>query len=168
MTNLETWRLSRKPGHETETVDDEQLIEECCCSGLINIPGDNSYCEEQENCYVCWRSECKRLDSATAYQRLALRTAKQDLTADDQLEEALLGLCGESGEAIDIFKKYKFQGHELDKEALMKELGDIAWYLTVGASALGYDLNEVLMANIDKLHKRYPNGFEAERSVNRE
>lgn len=169
MTNVDIWRLTRglyEPD-ETKEISDEKLIEEYCCSSFVQTPGDLSHCEQQENCYTCWRAECKKLDSATRYQRLALRTAKPDQAPYEQLEEALMGLCGESGEALDIFKKHKFQGHELNKEALARELGDVAWYLAVGAHALGMNLGEVFMVNIDKLHKRYPNGFEAERSVNR-
>ncbi len=64
-----------------------------------------------------------------------------------------MGLCGESGEAIDIVKKCLAQGHELDKEHLKKELGDIAWYLAEAATALDSSLDEILQGNIDKLKK---------------
>ena len=79
-----------------------------------------------------------------------------------------MGLCGESGEAIDLVKKHLAQGHELDKERLAKELGDIAWYLAETAMAIGYPLEDILQMNIDKLKKRYPEGFAVERSVKRE
>jgi NTP pyrophosphatase (non-canonical NTP hydrolase) len=79
-----------------------------------------------------------------------------------------MGLCGESGEAIDVVKKHLAQGHELDREALVKELGDIAWYLAETAYALDVKLEDVLQGNIDKLKKRYPEGFDSSRSVNRE
>ncbi|MCC8103635.1 MAG: nucleoside triphosphate pyrophosphohydrolase family protein, partial [Clostridiales bacterium] len=79
----------------------------------------------------------------------------------------VMGLCGESGEASDIVKKWLAQGHELDKEHLAKELGDIAWYLAEAATALDLPLENVLQANIDKLKKRYPNGFETEKSLAR-
>ncbi|MBR5502026.1 MAG: nucleoside triphosphate pyrophosphohydrolase family protein, partial [Oscillospiraceae bacterium] len=75
------------------------------------------------------------------------------------------GLCGEAGEAIDIVKKWMAQGHALNKEQLVKELGDIAWYLAEAATALDMPLEEILQANINKLKQRYPNGFEAERSL---
>ena len=57
------------------------------------------------------------------------------------------------------------QGHELDKERLKKELGDIAWYLAEAATALEIPLEDILQTNIDKLKKRYPDWFEAKRSV---
>ena len=51
-----------------------------------------------------------------------------------------MGLCGESGEAIDIVKKWLMQGHELDKEHLIRELGDAEWYLAEAATALAVPL----------------------------
>ena len=85
-----------------------------------------------------------------------------------QLENGLMGLNGEAGEAIDILKKHLFQGHPLEREHLAKELGDVAWYLAVTAFAIGYDLETVLQMNVNKLRKRYPKGFDADRSLHRE
>lgn len=102
------------------------------------------------------------------YQKLAMTTLNPELDAKDVLINGVMGLCGESGEVIDIVKKHLAQGHELDKEKLAKELGDVAWYLAETATALGYELEDILQMNIDKLKKRYPEGFCTERSVNRE
>ena len=102
------------------------------------------------------------------YQRLAMKTLNPDLDKKDVLINGVMGLCGESGEAIDIVKKWLAQGHELDREKLAKELGDIAWYLAETAYALDLSLEEVLSANIEKLKKRYPEGFATERSVFRD
>nr|DAX19811.1 MAG TPA: NTP-PPase-like protein [Caudoviricetes sp.] len=66
-----------------------------------------------------------------------------------------------------MIKKHLYQGHSIDREHLVKELGDIAWYLAVSAKALGYDLESVLQMNVDKLKKRYPEGFSVERSLHR-
>ena len=101
------------------------------------------------------------------YQSLAMTTLNPNLDPKDVLINGVMGLCGESGEAIDIVKKWLAQGHELDKEKLAKELGDIAWYLAETAYALGLPLEDILQANIDKLRKRYPEGFDKERSINR-
>ena len=84
---------------------------------------------------------------------------------EDVMINSVMGLCGESGEAIDIVKKWMAQGHELDKEHLTKELGDIAWYLAEAATALEFPLDDILQANIDKLKKRYPDGFDAQKSL---
>lgn len=101
------------------------------------------------------------------YQALAMRTLNPALDKRDVLINGVMGLCGESGEAIDIVKKHLAQGHALDREALIKELGDVAWYLAETAYALDVPLEEVLERNIAKLRARYPEGFDAEKSTNR-
>ena len=101
------------------------------------------------------------------YQKLAMTTLNPALSKQDVLINGVMGLCGESGEAIDIVKKHLHQGHPLDKEALIKELGDIAWYLAETATALEIDLEAVFRRNIEKLKNRYPEGFSAENSQNR-
>lgn len=90
----------------------------------------------------------------------------QTITEDGMIN-SVMGLCGESGEAIDIVKKWMAQGHELDKEHLAKKLGDIAWYLAEAATALEIPLDDIFQANIDKLKKRYPEGFDIQKSLGR-
>ena len=103
------------------------------------------------------------------YQEACLRTEPPaaKISETTRLENGLMGLNGEAGEAIDILKKFLFQGHELDKKHLARELGDVAWYLAVTADALGYYLEDIFQMNIDKLKARYPDGFDQGRSVNR-
>ncbi len=101
------------------------------------------------------------------YQRLAMTTLNPALSKKDVLINGVMGLCGESGEAIDIVKKHLHQGHELDREKLIKELGDIAWYLAETAYALDVSLDEVLEKNVAKLKARYPEGFDTEKSIHR-
>ena len=67
------------------------------------------------------------------YQQMALRTINPALSPKEQLLNGVMGLCGESGEAIDIMKKHLAQGHALDEDHLAKELGDVAWYLAVAS-----------------------------------
>ena len=102
------------------------------------------------------------------YQKLAMTTLNPDLDRKDVLINGVMGLCGESGEVIDIVKKHLAQGHELDKEKIIKELGDVAWYMAEIATVLDVELEDVLVQNIEKLKKRYPEGFSTEKSVNRE
>lgn len=83
------------------------------------------------------------------------------------LLNGLMGLNGEAGECIDMLKKNMYQGHDLDRRALALELGDVAWYLAVAAYALNYDLDTVFRMNIEKLRKRYPDGFSEKRSRDR-
>ena len=99
------------------------------------------------------------------YQRLAMRTLNPKLSRKDVLINGVMGLCGEAGEAIDIVKKHLAQGHDLDREALIRELGDVAWYLAETAYALDVPLEDVLQGNIDKLKARYPQGFAPEESL---
>lgn len=101
------------------------------------------------------------------YQELAMRTANPSLDEKENLIIGVMGLCGEAGEAIDLVKKHLAQGHALDKERLIKELGDVAWYLARTASALGVTLEEVCAKNIEKLRERYPEGFDSARSIGR-
>lgn len=101
------------------------------------------------------------------YQKLAMKTLNPELDKKDVLINSVMGLCGESGEAIDIVKKWMAHGHELDREHLIKELGDIAWYLAEAATALDVTLEDVLQANIEKLKKRFPEGFDESRSKER-
>ena len=101
------------------------------------------------------------------YQQLAMRTLNPALSRKDALINGVMGLCGEAGEAIDLVKKHLAQGHPLGREALLKELGDVAWYLAETAYALGSDLESVLAGNIEKLRRRYPEGFASEKSIDR-
>lgn len=104
------------------------------------------------------------------YQKAAMRTASgvTAATKENLLLNGVMGLNGEAGECIDAVKKWMFQGHELDKEKLVKELGDVCWYLAISAEALGVPLEDVMQKNIDKLWKRYPEGFEVNKSVHRQ
>lgn len=105
--------------------------------------------------------------TADEYSASAMVFRAPSLSKDDALLNSVMGLCGESGEAIDHVKKARFHGHALDREALVKELGDVAWYLAEAAWALDVSLDEVLSKNLEKLQKRYPDGFSAERSIHR-
>ena len=115
----------------------------------------------------CDHIERVKVMTINEYQQLAMRTLNPELNKKDILINGVMGLCGESGEAIDIVKKWLAQGHNLDKGNLAKELGDIAWYLAETAYALDIPLESILQGNIDKLRKRFPEGFDTQRSVDR-
>jgi len=102
------------------------------------------------------------------YQVEAMRTASGMNNEYPMWLNGVLGLNGESGEIADMVKKHMFQGHPIDFDHLAKELGDVAWYVAVTAHAIGYDLETVMQMNVDKLLKRYPEGFDADRSQHRE
>ena len=101
------------------------------------------------------------------YQKQAMKSLNPSLSNDEVLLNGVMGLCGESGEVIDILKKHLSQGHELNKDKMIEELGDVAWYLAETAYALGVDLDTVLINNLVKLQIRYPEGFDVEKSINR-
>ena len=102
------------------------------------------------------------------YQELAARTIPQDGSHIRNLLNFCLGLSGESGELIDHVKKAVFHGHGLDQEYLAKELGDILWYLAGISSVLKLDFSVIGDINIDKLRRRYPEGFSEAASQARE
>jgi NTP pyrophosphatase (non-canonical NTP hydrolase) len=118
---------------------------------------------------------------ANEYQQLAMRT--NDKKATDRLTlkasqvivskngmdfggilNACLGLSGETGELNDIIKKWIFHQKPLDQKELCKELGDILWYCAMLCEAFNWDMEEVMEQNIEKLKKRYPEGFDIERA----
>jgi NTP pyrophosphatase (non-canonical NTP hydrolase) len=101
------------------------------------------------------------------YQELASRTANDDNEKNYKLANYAMGLSGEAGEVTDYLKKVVFHGHELDTEKLKDELGDVLWYLSNLANIVDIDLHEVAIHNIEKLKKRYPDGFCKERSQKR-
>lgn len=72
--------------------------------------------------------------------------------------EKILGLAGEAGEAADKVKKIiRDKGgyaSEEDREAILKELGDVLWYVANVARYLGAPLSEVAEGNIQKLSSR--------------
>lgn len=101
------------------------------------------------------------------YNKLALRTVNEDLTDEELLLNATLGSLGELGEIADHVKKYLYHGHVLCIEEMVKEIGDVLWYLNLLTKFTGYSLEEVASINITKLKKRYPDKFSFEASINR-
>lgn len=109
------------------------------------------------------------------YQKLALRTMNKEMVRPfaspaefrDRMACGGLGLAGEAGEAADQVKKYLYHGHSLDLPKLKNELGDILWYVATLADALDMSLGDVAQGNVDKLKRRYPEGFSPNASINR-
>lgn len=96
-----------------------------------------------------------------AYQARAMRT---HAPGPAQLACYALGVAGEAGEVADMVKKHLGHGHELDRDKLIKELGDVLWYVAGLAHLLDVPLSHVAFQNVLKLEKRYPNGFSHEAS----
>jgi len=102
------------------------------------------------------------------YQAWAMRTSRKDISPDDHLFNGILGLSGEVGECADLVKKCFYQDGRAITEKLKEELGDVLWYIAEVASAMGWSLADVAVKNIEKLKKRYPDGFSADKSIDRE
>ena len=103
----------------------------------------------------------------TEYQDLARRTQNTALTPDYRLEHATWGLAAEVGEVLGLLQKTR-QGHKLNREKLKEEIGDIGWFIGELCDFFEFDMGEVFEENIEKLRRRYPDGFSANRSINRE
>lgn len=111
---------------------------------------------------------------ASTYQKLAARTIPDAdtgayiITDDDvQVLWAAVGLAGEAGETLDEIKKAIFHRHGIDLIKLSKELGDVLWYVVMLCTVTGLDVSAVMQENIDKLHARYPDGFDPSSSIKR-
>ena len=101
------------------------------------------------------------------YQLKSERTMNTSLSLKDQLNNYVFGLVGEVGEAVDLLKKFSYHGHEIDKQKLKGELGDILWYVAAIATLFELDLQDIALCNVEKLSRRYPNGFDSQASINR-
>lgn len=106
--------------------------------------------------------------SLKQYQELAARTAGAGKKGERRQIIAALGLAGEAGEFANLVKKMTAHGHPITAAELADELGDVLWYLSEAVTACGLDLAAVAQMNVDKLRRRYPEGFSPERSINRE
>jgi NTP pyrophosphatase (non-canonical NTP hydrolase) len=119
--------------------------------------------------------------NSSNYVDLANRTAMTDyekvrerLTDENiDLLHAGMGLCTETGEFMDMLKKHIFYGKELDRINLAEELGDDLWYVALAINRLKdklqqLTLDSVLLTNIEKLQKRYPDKFTEDAAINRD
>lgn len=100
------------------------------------------------------------------YQVLAARTVSKTMTKKEVELHALHGMVGEIGELHIIYQK-KYQGHEVDETHQKKELGDLLWFIAEYCTTKGWNLEDVMQMNIDKLKARFPDGFEVEKSLHR-
>ena len=101
------------------------------------------------------------------YMMEVLRTYAGGDGLVDKLTLGALGLAGETGEVVDAVKKWRYQGHEIDALDVALELGDVLWYMVLLSNAVGYSLSDIMLMNVEKLRRRYPDGFDPARSLNR-
>ena len=99
------------------------------------------------------------------YQKLAMRGCSIPYEKKrEMLLHATTGLASEAGEFAGLLQK-TFQGHVYDREHAIKELGDCCWMIAEACTVLDVTMEEVMLGNIDKLKKRFPEGFDPERSL---
>ena len=101
------------------------------------------------------------------YQKQALNFLNPEVKQEQLLNLVALGLNGEAGQVADYWKKVKYHNHKMDNDTMIKQLGDVLWYLAIGARALGISFNDIAVKNIEKLKTRYPNGWDSNNSINR-
>lgn len=86
-----------------------------------------------------------------------------------RLDHACAGIASEAGEIAEHLKHVRFHGKALDLDYLVKEFGDLLWYIAEGAAAIGYSMAFIAWRNRSKLRARYPEGhFSVSRSENRD
>lgn len=102
------------------------------------------------------------------YQKLSTRTINTNLTHKENVSNMVFGILGEGGEVADQLKKNFFQNHQLDKNHLKEEIGDLMWYIVNLATLYDFSMEDILQENYEKLQKRYKKGFSSEESINRE
>lgn len=125
---------------------------------------------DSEQDYVCIRLPKQPADgkciTPRGYQLMAARTINPKLSNSQMRAHALYGMAAEVGELQGLYQK-KYQGHEFDDDHARKEVGDILWMIAEYCTAMGWDLGDVMQANIDKLKVLYPDGFDPEHSLHR-
>lgn len=91
----------------------------------------------------------------------------KEIDKDTLKVEDWVGVAREVGEFNDMIKKWVFHEKELDMEHAKKEMGDVLWYVAMMCESFGWNMEDVMQTNIDKLKARYPEGFSADRSLHR-
>lgn len=94
-------------------------------------------------------------------------TRNKELSPRDTLLNSALGMVCEAGEYGDHIKKFAFQGHDINRDKCLKELGDVLWYLELAFISLNTTREEVEQVVINKLLSRYPDGFSISSSQQR-
>ena len=101
----------------------------------------------------------------TPYREEFLNRLEPSLTKEKRLILGAMGICGESGEVSEHIKKFVFYDKQIPSEKIIEELGDIRWYFELLLDTFNLTMEEVEQQNIEKLKKRYPNGFNKEDAI---
>lgn len=104
------------------------------------------------------------------YREFVCRLFVKKNVGNDGLMHAAAGISGEAGEVLDLIKKIWANGKPLDPETidkLIEELGDMMFYMQGMMNLLGVTPSDVRTMNVNKLDKRYPNGYSDEAALAR-
>jgi len=93
------------------------------------------------------------------YEEFVMSIFKTFPSPIETLLHAGVGISGEAGEILDALKKTWVYTKPLDVDNLKEELGDILFYVTALATNIGTTLPELMQGNIEKLRRRYPEGY---------
>lgn len=88
-------------------------------------------------------------------------------TEHRELIHSCLGLAGEAGEVVDLIKKSVSYGTPIYTGHLLEECGDTLHYLARILDYWGFTLEDAKKHNLDKLHKRFPNGYSNKDAIER-
>lgn len=84
------------------------------------------------------------------------KSAHETLTDDEQvLTNLAIGLASETGSVLSLLQNYTFGNAELNRDDLIKELGDTLWYLSQIAGWSGIDFEDVAQANLEHVKEKY-------------
>ena len=83
------------------------------------------------------------------------------------IRHGILGILSEAGEFADILKRMTVYCTPVNEEHIKEELGDLLHYMTYLMNKFGWDLADIMQANMTKLKKRYPKGYSNEDSLTR-
>ena len=100
------------------------------------------------------------------FQSAAARTINPALAKHEVEKHALFCLASETSELLGLYQK-RYQGHRFDEHHAKLEAGGVLWALSEYCTSMGWSLEEVAQANVDKRSARYPEGFDADRSLHR-
>lgn len=92
------------------------------------------------------------------YQGMCKKTAK---VIEDKNKEIVLwglGIAGEAGDIASCIKKQVFHENANMKDGIRENIGDSMWYISMICNFYGWNLDEILNENLDKLNKRYASG----------
>lgn len=114
-----------------------------------------------------YQEQAMRTNDGQATKRLMTAAGKGIIVDVGGVLNGCLGLSGEVGEFNDMVKKWIFHEKPMDMEHAKKELGDVLWYVAMVCHSFGWNMDEVMQMNVDKLKARYPEGFDVNRSAHR-